>query len=85
MLNDSKLCIRKEVVWTISNITAGTHSHIQSVIDEGIIVHLLETLDAVVLQQNEQQPEQSQNNNNTNTDNNKQTKITIQTITNKTK
>jgi len=46
MLNDSKTSIRKEVIWTLSNITAGTHYHIQSIIDEGIIIHLLNMVES---------------------------------------
>jgi len=41
LFNSSTTDIRKEAIWTISNITAGNQSQIQEVIDENIIPGIL--------------------------------------------
>lgn len=44
LLNASKDSIRKEACWTVSNVTAGNRTQIQSVIDANVFPVLVEIL-----------------------------------------
>ena len=41
LLSHTKKAIRKEVAWSISNVTAGPEQHIQAVMDSGVIDRLI--------------------------------------------
>ena len=43
-MNSPKNAIRKEICWSISNVTAGNPSQIQKCIDTGIISNLINLL-----------------------------------------